>query len=188
MGIPERVMALAAVIIACWVSLSKASMKSTIPRYNSQRMLRDYVTKLYWPARQQRRKLEANGALIARELAAWKHKVRNAWFGVSMQLMLQPPAHLYHDDRIGLRVRAELNGLQAGDVKLECLVGGDDADGEFVVVQRVELRATGGDERYTEFEMDVVPEIAGLQYYKLRMYPFNEALSHPFELGFMIWI
>ena len=171
-----------------WVSLSKASMKSTIPRYNSQRMLRDYVTKLYWPARQQRRKLEANGALIARELAAWKHKVRNAWFGVSMQLMLQPPAHLYHDDRIGLRVRAELNGLQAGDVKLECLVGGDDADGEFVVVQRVELRATGGDERYTEFEMDVVPEIAGLQYYKLRMYPFNEALSHPFELGFMIWI
>ena len=105
-----------------------------------------------------------------------------------MQLMLQPPAHLYHDDRIGLRVRAELNGLQAGDVKLECLVGGDDADGEFVVVQRGELRATGGDERYTEFEMDVVPEIAGLQYYKLRMYPFNEALSHPFELGFMIWI
>jgi starch phosphorylase len=33
-----------------------------------------------------------------------------------------------------------------------------------------------------------VPEIAGLQYYKLRMYPYNESLSHPFELGCMIWI
>ena len=98
---------------ADWVALSKASMKSTIPRFNSQRMLRDYVTKLYWPARQQRRKLEANGAEVARSLAAWKHRVRNAWPGVSMELMLMPPAHLYHDDKIGLRARARLNGLQA---------------------------------------------------------------------------
>jgi starch phosphorylase len=171
-----------------WVRLSKASMKSTIPRFNSQRMLRDYVTKLYWPARQQRRKLEANGAEVARSLAAWKHRVRSAWPGVSMELMLQPPAHLFHDDKIGLRVRAELNGLQATDVKLECLLGSNDVEGEFVVAQRVELQATGGDERYTHFGVDVMPEISGLQYYKLRMYPFNEALSHPFELGFMIWI
>jgi len=173
---------------ADWVALSKASMKSTIPRFNSQRMLRDYVTKLYWPARQQRRKLEANGAEVARSLAAWKHRVRHAWPGVSMELMLMPPAHLYHDDKIGLRVRAQLNGLQASDVKLECLLGSNDADGEFVVAQKVELEATGGDEQFTDFGIEVTPEIPGLQYYKLRMYPFNEALSHPFEMGFMIWI
>ncbi len=171
-----------------WVSLSKASMKSTIPRFNSQRMLRDYVTKLYWPAREQQLKLAANGAEVARALADWKHRVRSAWPGVSMQLMLQPPAHLYHDDKICLQVQAELNGLQAGDVRLECLLGSDNAEGEFVVSQKVELEATGVDEHYTDFSAEVVPEIAGLQYYKLRMYPFNDALSHPFELGFMIWI
>jgi glycogen phosphorylase len=173
---------------ADWVAISKASMKSTIPRFNSQRMLRDYVTKLYWPARQQRRKLEANGAEVARSLAAWKHRVRNAWTGVSMELMLMPPAHLYHDDKIELRVRAQLNGLQPGDVRLECLLGSQDAGGEFVVAQKVELEATGGDAQFTDFGIEVTPEIAGLQYYKLRMYPFNEALSHPFEMGFMIWI
>jgi glycogen phosphorylase len=173
---------------ADWVAISKASMKTTIPRFNSQRMLRDYVTKLYWPARQQRRKLEANGAEVARSLAAWKHRVRNAWTGVSMELMLMPPAHLYHDDKIELRVRAQLNGLQPGDVRLECLLGSQDAGGEFVVAQKVELEATGGDAQFTDFSIEVTPEIAGLQYYKLRMYPFNEALSHPFEMGFMIWI
>ena len=173
---------------ADWVSLSKASMKSTIPRFNSQRMLRDYVTKLYWPARQQRRKLEANGAEVARNLADWKHRVRSAWPGVSMELMLQPPAHLFHDDKISLRVRAALNGLQAEDVRLECLLGSDDVDGEFAVSQRVELEAVDTDEQYTNFAIEVLPAIAGMQYYKLRMYPYNEALSHPFELGFMIWI
>ena len=91
-------------------------------------------------------------------------------------------------DKISLRVRAQLNGLEAGDVRLECLLGSDDADGEFAVAQRVELQAVGGDEGNTDFSVDVVPEIAGLQYYKLRMYPFNEALSHPFEMGCMIWI
>jgi len=171
-----------------WVALSKASMKSTIPRFNAQRMLRDYVQKLYWPARQQRLRLEANGAQLARDLADWKHRVRNAWGGVSMELMLMPPAHLYHEDKIVLQVRAELNGLQASDVKLECLLGRTDSDGEFQVMQKAELPATGGEERYTHFEIELEPEIAGMQYYKLRMYPYNEALCHPFEMGCMIWI
>jgi glycogen phosphorylase len=171
-----------------WVKLSKASMKSTIPRFNAQRMVRDYITKLYWPARQQRRKLEANGAELARHLAEWKRRVRNAWPGVVVQLMLQPPAHLYQDDKILLQVRADLNGLQASDVKLECLLGRDFDDGEFEVLQRAELPATGMDDKYTEFAIELAPEIAGLQYYKLRMYPYNDAMSHPFELGCMIWI
>jgi starch phosphorylase len=171
-----------------WVALSKASMKSILPRFNAQRMLRDYVTKLYWPSRQQRRKLEANGAQLARDLAGWKHRVRKAWAGVKMELMLMPPAHLYHDDRIVLQVRAELNGLQASDVKLECLLGRNDSDGEFQVMQKAELSATGGDDHYTHFQIELEPEIAGMQFYKLRMYPYNEALCHPFEMGFMIWI
>jgi starch phosphorylase len=175
-----------------WVRLSKASMKSTIPRFNAQRMLRDYVKKLYWPAQEQRRKLQANGSELARGLAQWKQRVRDAWPGVNMQLMLQPPAQLYHDAEILLKVRADLNGLCGSDVKLECLLGRADAqgngDGDFEVVQVVELPATGEDGNHTEFEIALAPEISGKQYYKLRMYPFNDVLSHPFELGCMIWI
>ena len=173
---------------ADWVQLSKASMKSTIPRFNAQRMLRDYVTQLYQPAQKQRRKLEANGAELARHLADWKRRVRDAWPGVSMELIIQPPAHLYHDDNIMIKVRADLNGLEAKDIKLECLLGRGAVHSEFEVGQVAVLPATGGDDRYTEFEIDLTPELAGLQYYKFRMYPFNDALSHPFELGCMIWI
>ena len=171
-----------------WVALSKASMKSTIPRFNAQRMLMDYVRKLYWPARQQRRRLEANGAELARQLAAWKKRVRAAWPGVTLDLMLQPPAHLYCDEDIYLRVRADLNGLEAADVKLECLLGKLGPGGEFEVLQRAELPAVGTEERYTAFEIQVRPEVPGLQHYQLRMYPHHELLSHPFEMGNMIWV
>ena len=171
-----------------WVAMSKESMKSTIPRFNAQRMLRDYVTRLYHPAQEQRRRLGADGGRLARELAQWKHRVRQAWPGVSMELILQPPAHLYHDDRILLEVRADLNGLDAQDVRLECLFGRDDPYKGFSVEQVARIEAAGQSEHYTLFEASVEPAIAGLQSYKFRMYPYSEALSHPFELGCMIWI
>jgi starch phosphorylase len=171
-----------------WVAMSKASMKSIIPRFNAQRMLRDYVNRLYHPAQRQRRKLEANGAELARYLSGWKQRVRQAWPGVSMQLMLQPPAHLYYDDKILLRVRANLNGLAPADVKLECLLGRAGASGDIDVRQVAQLHAVSQEGDCTDFEIDLAPEIAGLQYYKLRMYPFSDVLSHPFELGCMIWI
>ena len=171
-----------------WVKLSKASMKSTIPHFNAQRMLRDYVTRLYHPAQTQRRKLASNGAELAQQLAHWKHRVRSAWPGVSMELIVQPPAHLFYDDNIRLQVRAHLNGLQAQDVKLECLLGRNPGDEETEVLQVAQFECVGGEDDCTEFEIEVTPQIAGMQYYRLRMYPFNEAMSHPFELGCMIWI
>jgi len=171
-----------------WVQLSKASMKSIIPRFNAQRMLRDYVTQLYHPAQSQRRKLEANGAEVARQLAQWKRRVREAWPGVSMDLMVQPPPHLFYDDKIRLQVRANLNGLEARDVKLECLFGREPGQEEHEVLQVAELRATGEEGGRTEFAIELTPHVPGMQYYRLRMYPYNAAQSHPFELGCMIWI
>ncbi|PLW68538.1 alpha-glucan family phosphorylase [Pseudohalioglobus lutimaris] len=171
-----------------WVTLSKASMKSTIPRFNAQRMVRDYVRDFYAPARDQRRKLEANGASLARELAAWKQRVRESWAGVRMELQVQPSAHLFHDDRLMLRVHGHLNGLAAGDVKLECLLGREVAGDEFKVEQIAELSAMGEENGATLFGIDLEAKLAGLQYYKLRMYPYNEAQSHRFEMGAMIWI
>ncbi len=171
-----------------WVRLAKESMKSTIPRFNAQRMVRDYVNKLYLPAQRQRRKLGQDDATPARHLAQWKHHVRQAWPGVTMKLMVQPPAHLYHDDKIWLKVSADLNGLEASDVKLECLFGRGGPRKELDVKQVAELTAVGSEGNSTEFEIEFSPQIAGLQYYKLRMYPFNEGLSHPFEMGCMIWV
>ena len=76
-----------------WVALSAGLHEihhSALQRPADAARLRDQGS--YWPARQQRRRLEANGAQLARELAAWKHRARKAWSGVRMELMLMPPA------------------------------------------------------------------------------------------------
>jgi starch phosphorylase len=57
-----------------WVKKSKASMKSIIPRFNSQRMAMDYIRDYYGPATRQRQALSERGGAEAKELTEWKKK------------------------------------------------------------------------------------------------------------------
>ncbi len=171
-----------------WVKMSKASMISILPRFNSHRMLRDYVTRFYHPAQEQRRRMLADDCENARRLAEWKHKVRDCWPGVTMHLESAPSDHAVHGESLPLRVRAHLNGLTANDVVVECLVGQATGESEFSIAQTARLVACEEEGDGLQFGLDLMPQLSGLQYYKIRMYPHNPLLCHRFELGAMIWL
>jgi len=38
------------------------------------------------------------------------------------------------------------------------------------------------------FRLDLHPRLPGLQYYKIRLYPFHPTLPHQFEMGYMLWL
>lgn len=170
-----------------WVRMAKASMKSIIPRFNSRRMVMDYITRMYCPAREQHNRLSANNAAGARELAAWKQRVRSCWPGVHIKLADTPPNAVHHDDTIPLRVVVFMNGLQPSDIIVECLIDPSPQSG-ITTQQRVQLEATteGGAER--SFTADFHATNAGLQELRIRAYPYHSLLSHRFELGLMIWL
>ena len=162
-------------------------MKSIIPRFNSLRMVMDYVTRLYCPAREQHKRLLADNCRAARELAGWKQRVRAQWPGVSVRLASEPPSAVRHDERVPLRVSVGLNGLQASEVVVECLIdpAPENAEGK---AQRVVLEAREAADGAHIYATDLQPVNSGLQEMRIRLYPFNELLSHRFELGLMIWL
>jgi starch phosphorylase len=47
------------------------------------------------------------------------------------------------------------------------------------------VRDNGAD---SEFMLELAPELSGLLHYKIRIYPYQPLLSHPFELGCLLWI
>jgi glycogen phosphorylase len=171
-----------------WVQLSKASMKSNIPRFNAQRMVMDYVRKFYCPAKRHMARLGDKNAGNARKLAAWKAQVRKCWPGVTLQIIETPRTQTFYAEPVSLRVRANLNGLTADDVVMECVVGKTEAGDQFTALQKFTLTALPGNSNEIEFDLDLVPEIAGLLQYKIRLYPYNSLLSHPFEVGLMVWL
>ena len=172
-----------------WVRKSKASMRTTIPRFNAQRMVMDYVRGFYGPARDQNARLMAGGLQAAKELAEWKARVLDCWDGVWLQRQDEAPAALRHGESLPIRVKAHLNGLTPDDVTVECLVTPDPDGGDPEAMERFELTAGEvAEDGNHVFSLDLAPHLPGLQYYKLRIYPSHPACGHPFELGRMVWL
>jgi starch phosphorylase len=172
-----------------WVALSKASMSTIIPRYNSQRMVMDYLRNYYVKAKHQGAVLGADNASVAESLAEWKTHVRNCWPRVAFGHADQAREQIHTSDKLALAVSVQLDCLTAQDVVVECLLGNESTDGRFEVLKSHAFESTGVDDQgRTRFELQLDPPSAGLYQYRVRTYPYHRLLSHPFECGLMRWL
>jgi len=172
-----------------WVEKSKASMKTILPQFNAQRMVMDYVSKYYGAAARESEKLASDNAKPAKSLARWKQKIDKVWNGISIQRVNSVVDAIKSGETLLLKVAADLNGLSPEDVRVECMVGTESDAGELQVKDTYIYQPVSVDDQGRQvFELDMVPPLSGLQHYQIRMYPYHELLSHPFETGHMIWI
>jgi len=186
-----------------WVRRSKRAMMTVIPQFSTQRMLQDYSEGLYQPAARQSRRLAEQGYAGARTLAEWKERVRQAWPKVSLTLLSEPPTELPRAGRLTLTVAASLAGLTPEDVRVEFVARrrlpeasfeppplssyrGGATDG----LWRAALVATGETlpDGAAVFALDVEPPACGQYATEIRIYPYHELLSHPYEMGLMKWL
>jgi len=173
-----------------WVRMSKEAIKSQIPRFNAQRMVMDYVRGYYGPASRHQRRLTRDRGGPAAELAAWKHKVAEAWGGVSLERVDEARSEIGSGATLPITVAADLAGLSPEDVRVECLVGVEDEYGGFALKERHGLSPQGetDDRGRALFHLDLEPSLPGLQVYKLRMVPYHGEQAHLHETGRMIWL
>jgi starch phosphorylase len=170
-----------------WVRIAKRSMASLLPRYDASRMLSEYVSSFYLPASRQGHRYRDNGYERARAVAAWKARVRAAWPGVALRRLDASRARLRFGDSMPVEVAVKLNGLAPEDVCVELLLTrvGDAAP----IEHRHELVAAGAlpgsDEQ--RFALELKPGLAGRLEYAVRIHPRNAHLTHPLELGLMLW-
>jgi starch phosphorylase len=172
-----------------WVHMSKASMKSTLPHFNSQRMVMDYIRGFYGPAAEQGRLLARNRYKGAKELASWKEKIRKLWPAVTLRRIDEVTPAVTAGSTVTVQVAAQLGDLSPEDVRLECVIGIEDEHHDFQASDYLGFTATGKlDSGETLFVLDMEPPLPGLQLYQIRIYPYNSLLSHRFETGCMVWL
>jgi starch phosphorylase len=169
--------------------MSKGSMKSTLPQFNSQRMVMDYIRDFYGPAAQQGRALTKNSSRGAKELATWKQKIHKLWPSVALRRIEEVPHAVTAGDKVRIQIAAQLGKLSPKDVRLECVIGIEDEHHDFQTSEYFGFTAKEKlDNGETLFILDLDPPLPGLQLYQIRMYPCHELLSHRFETGCMIWL
>ncbi len=172
-----------------WIKKSKKSMIALIPAFNAQRMVMDYLKDFYAPAAKMGKRLAARHCEGAKELAAWKLKVREEWEKVNIERTDEVKTTLFMDESLRVDVAIELAGLDHQDVVVDCLLGKDNEDNEFEQCYCEEFQYQGVlDDGRALFRLATITPMSGLQSYKVRMYPYHSLLSQRFELGAMLWL
>lgn len=172
-----------------WVKMAKHSMASLLPRFSASRMVGEYVTRFYLPASKNGRSYAQNDFENARAIAVWKARVRSAWSGVSLRRIDDPKKRIQFGDTMNVEVSVRLNGLKPEDVVVEMLAARvnktDDKDFHHY---RFEFRGVDSATGEHRFAMDLAPNLCGRLDYRIRTYPSHALLTHPLEMGLMVWM
>jgi starch phosphorylase len=173
-----------------WVKMSKHSMATIMPRFNSKRMVGEYLAKCYLPASNQHRLYRQNNFENADAIAAWKARIRSAWNDVSLRRLDPGQGTINFGDSLRFEVAVRLNGLDPRDVVVEMLIGLYTKREKLKGKSRYGFEATGTMTESGEniFALEVQPEQCGKLECRIRVYPFHEMLTHPFEMGMMRWL
>ncbi len=173
-----------------WITMAKHSIASILPRFNSTRMVGDYLTKFYQPATQQWRRYSHLSFAGGRDVASWKTKVRASWQKVTVRRLDDPRRRIPFGENLRLEVAVNLNGLNPGDVVVELLFGRPGDGGRPRGPQSYHLRDKGLIAGGTEhlYALEFKPELCGQIEYRIRVYPHHELLTHRFEMGMMTWL
>jgi starch phosphorylase len=179
---------------ANWMQSIRHTLATLSPELSAERMVREYVQRLYVPAAEAERAMTADDHEAARELSAWKAEVRRAWPGVAVVHV--ESGGLDDNPQVGdvLHVRAhiQLDGLSPNDVAVEVVYGHAVHGDELSDAGTVELTTPNlGDAHPSDGEASplrvysgtVELARAGSFGYTVRVVPKHVNLSSPAELG-----
>ncbi|MDO9224802.1 MAG: alpha-glucan family phosphorylase [Pseudomonadota bacterium] len=171
-----------------WVDMAKRSISTLLPAFNATRMVMEYANKFYAPASRQWRRYSEGHFAAAQGVAAWKAKVRVAWDGVALNRMDDPKKRISFGESMEIHVAVNLNGLAPEDVRVEVLLGRASKNGQDKDLDALPLVPDGWSGQECIYKLEVTPEMCGRLLYRVRAYPMHSLLTHPFEMGLMVWL
>jgi glycogen phosphorylase len=172
-GLPDR-----------WIEMVRQTLTHLGPKVLAGRMVREYVERLYAPAARAHRAMDPG---TARELAAWKGKVRASWPEVTVDHVetTATTATAELGTTLGLRVRVGLGALGPEDVEVQAVSGRVDPDDSIADAVTVPLKPAGApdaDGRWC-YEGPLSLDRTGPYGYTVRILPAHPLLASGAELG-----
>ena len=164
----------------------RRTLQFTGPKVLASRMVRDYVQKLYRPAAVSSVEAAADGYAQAKDLAAWKHRVRDLWHRVTVEHI--ETGGIGDEPEIGntlrVKVYAALGGLGKADVAVQAIHSRVDADDRLVNLNFSDLAAAEAYEGdRMRFEGDIPLAHSGPFGYTVRIVPRHSGLASAAEMG-----
>ncbi len=174
-----------------WLGMVRHTMTELGKKATSDRMVQDYVTRLYVPAAAHDVALRADGFAEAKALAAFVTRVKKSWPEVRVDNVDSSgiPQQAQAGDTLEVRAGVRLDGLSPDDVAVELAYGRtneDDALERDHSVYRLSPVADAVD-GVTTFTGVLPLTVTGTFGYTVRVVPSHPQLVSPVELGLVTY-
>ena len=171
-----------------WLSRVKHNLASLGPQVVASRMVRDYVTGLYEPTAAGADRAAAEEMAAARDLAAWKNRIRAGWDQIRVESVEAVEDPLMLGEARSVAVSVALGSLSAVDVTVQ-LVHGPVGQGEelldpLITTLSLDVDSGGGSARFSGTVPGVRPGRYG---FTVRLAPSHPNLCTPLEMGLLTW-
>jgi starch phosphorylase len=164
-----------------WVARMKASMAELTPQFSANRMVREYVDKLYAGAAGRYRKRTANNAREAALLYQWRDTLIRSWYKVrfgNLDMKKQ-------DDSYTVAVTAYLDDIDPKAVQIQLYADPlDNTEPEIHVMAMADIMPeTAGGYIYRGH----IPTKRPVEHYTPRIVPYFDGALVPLEIANIIW-
>jgi starch phosphorylase len=103
---------------------------------------------------------------------------------VSVRRLDTPSKRIAFGDSFLAEVAVSLNGLSPDDVVVEIVMNRPRRQTRLVLAAAGPIAETSEQ----RFALELTPDQCGQLEYRIRVYPCHALLTHPFEMGLMIWV
>ena len=185
-----------------WIGKMKATIKWVAPRFNTHRMVAEYVRRFYNPAAARYRYLAAEAMTRAKAFSRWKSEIRQAWSqfavkDVTVHVNDGPSDEQVNPRQPQLKVGTELNvralvrlgHVRPEDVCVELYSGPTDSWGNIQEGSPVPMRhqQRAGDDGEHWFAGSMACTTTGQHGVAVRVLPNHPDQVNPYDLGLILW-
>ncbi len=174
-----------------WLKYVRSCIADVASNFTTNRMMNDYEERFYQKLADRNRHIIAHDYTLAREIAAWKRKVSNAWDGVEIvrahrEFDMAKEAilmnHTYNAEAL-----VNLSGLSPEDIGVELIIASQIDSGDVKVIDKRELEFAGMEGDQAKYAAGIVLDRTGSFDVAMRVYPKNDKLPHRMDFALVKW-
>jgi glycogen phosphorylase len=171
-----------------WIAMMKKSIRALAPVFSGDRMVKQYAEGFYLPGSDRYRLMTADGFAKAREITAWKGRVRGAWCDVRVTWVEERAAmEVTAGEGVEVTAKVRLGVLEPSDVTVEAYSSSLRPDGTLRNGRGTALEWVCCDNGEHMYRGTVSSKTPGLHGYAVRVLPRHEDVLLPNELPLIAW-
>jgi starch phosphorylase len=168
--------------------MMKESIRKLTPVFSGDRMVKNYTDGFYLPAAEHYERLAADGFAKAREVAAWKDRVRKAWSDVRVISVREEGSRdLPVGTGLPVRARVHLGVIEPSEVVVQAYFSRLRSDGTLRNGRGIDLEWSGTEEGDHIYAGTVPSRSSGMHGYSVRVLPRHDDVLVPHELPLIAW-